>query len=354
MSEFWDKAKRIGKFALNPLGEVKEGGALGFVQDNGGVDQQRANLDAQGAKAGAWADEAQNNARQQGAMSYDQYKAMGDQASGEKSISREMLRQGLQQQYGQQRSMAAGASPQNAAMAARTGAMQMGRASSGMSGQAAIAGMQEQLAARKQQSDFLQRWRDQELGAAQGARGQATAAYGGGELDKSWMEKYGSAIAGGAGMAASDERLKKDITANGDALAKKISEKLGAHSYKYKNEKHGEGKQFGPMAQEMEKAGLGHAVIDTPDGKMVHGAKAALSGLALSAALARRVSKLEKDAGPSVFDNTVGVRGAGEFGTPVTREVTVPRAFNPRNRSEAPKVTYDTIRKRSVRHEDNR
>lgn len=289
----WDKAKRLAKFGVNPLGELEKGGALGFIQDNGGIDQQRTNLDSQGDAAGSFADESQNNARQQGAMSYDMYNALGDQASGKTSISREMLRQGLQQQYGQQRSMAAGASPNSAAMAARTGAMAMGRAATGMSGQAAVAGMQEQAAARDAQAKFLQGWRGQDLGAAQGARGQAIGAYGGGPVDKSWIEKYGGAVAGGAGLAASDERLKKDI-ANGDEKAKAITSRLKSYSYKYKDEKHGKGDQFGPMAQDMEAAGLGHAVIETPEGKMVHGAKAALSGLALTAALAKRVSKLER------------------------------------------------------------
>ncbi len=354
---FWDTVKSGAKFAIDPAN------AFGWRDENGDAEQQRNNLNAQGGAAGSWADESQNNARQQGAMSSDMYKSLGDRAAGKNLISGEMLRQGLQQQYGQQRSMAAGASPQNAAMAARTGAMNMGRAASGMSGQAALAGMQEQAAAQKMQADFLQRWRDQDLGAAQGARGQSIGAYQGITPDKTWIEKFGPAAAGGASMVAkSDERLKKDIAANSDALAKKISERLGAHSYKYKDEKHGKGKQFGPMAQEMEKAGLGHAVIDTPEGKMVHGAKAALSGLALSAALARRVSKLEKDSEPSAFDSTVEVNQGSDFGTApgkrrrdgYTATVTVPRAFNPQNSSQAPKTSYDTIRKQSVRHEDNR
>jgi len=289
----WDKVKRTGSFLANPLSALEKNGPLGFVQDNGGLDQQRSNLDSQGNAAGSWADEAQNNARGLGAMSSDQYNALGRQASGQDSISREMLRQGLQQQYGQQRSMAAGASPQNAAMAARTGATQMGRAATGMAGQAAVAGMQEQMAARQAQSNFLQNWRNQELQAAQGGRGSAISAYGGGQIDKPWIEKYGSAVSGGAGMAAmSDRRLKTEIK-DGDASSKAITDKLKAYSYRYKDEKHGKGSQHGVMAQDLEDAGLGHAIIETPEGKAVHGAKAALSGLALTAALARRVSKLE-------------------------------------------------------------
>ncbi len=293
---FWDKVKSGAKFAIDPAN------AFGWRDEGGDAEQQRNDLNAQGNAASSWADEAQNNARQQGAMSSDMYNAMGDQASGKTSISREMLRQGLQQQYGQQRSMAAGASPQNAAMAARTGAMQMGRAATGMSGQAAIAGAQEQLAARQQQGNFLQNWRNQELGAAQGARGQAIGAYQGITPDKTWIEKFGPAAAGGASMiAASDERLKTNVS-SGDARAKAITDRLRASSYSYKDPRHGTGEQFGVMAQNMEKAGMGHAVKDTPGGKMVDGAKAALSGLALTAALAKRVNVLEKG---SLYDEDV-------------------------------------------------
>ena len=69
--------------------------------------------------------------------------------------------------------------------------------------------------------------------------------------------------------------------------------KLKAFSYKYKDEKYGKGKQHGVMAQDLERAGLGHAVINTPRGKMVDGGKAALSSLGLVAALGKRVSELE-------------------------------------------------------------
>jgi hypothetical protein len=261
--------------------------------DSQSMIDQRNGMMGQGAAAGSWADEAQRNARDQGAMSYDQYKALGDQAAGKNLVSAEMLRQGLQQNLAQQRSMAAGASPNNAAMAARVAANNMNRASYGMSGQAALASMQEQMAARRAQADFLQRWRDQELAAAQGARGQAIGAYQGTTPEKNDIEKFGGAATGALSLLAmSDRNLKTDIK-DADGESKAILSKLKAFSYKYKSDKHGQGKQFGPMAQDMEKAGLGHAVIDTPEGKAVHGAKAALSSLALTAALAKRVSKLE-------------------------------------------------------------
>ncbi len=204
-------------------------------------------------------------------------------ANGQGLMSPEILRQGLQQQYGQQRSMAAGASPQNAAMAARTGAMGMNRASSAMAGQGALAQLQERQAAEKQLADMIMQQRGQDMSAATGKA----------EPEKTAVEKYGPALMAAAGYAFSDRTLKTEIK-DGDAKSKAVLAGLKSYSYRYKDEKNGKGDQFGPMAQDMEKAGLGHAVIDTPDGKMVHGAKAALSSLALTAALARRVGKLEK------------------------------------------------------------
>jgi hypothetical protein len=132
--------------------------------------------------------------------------------------------------------------------------------------------------------------------AALQARQNAISGFGGGTPEKTWLEQYEKPIQAGSqalALAASDKRLKTDIK-DGDEDSKRILQGLKSYSYKYKDEKYGKGKQHGLMAQEMEKSGLGHAVIDTPDGKMVHGAKAALSGLALTAALARRVESLEK------------------------------------------------------------
>lgn len=62
---------------------------------------------------------------------------------GQNSVSQEQLRQNLQQGLAAQQSMAAGASPQNAAMAATNAAINMGRLSAGLAGQQALAGLQE-------------------------------------------------------------------------------------------------------------------------------------------------------------------------------------------------------------------
>jgi hypothetical protein len=259
--------------------------------------RQRAGLELQGGQASDFANASQSNVGQLGAEAAAQREMLRKRANGEGLMSPEILRQGLQQQYAQQRSMAAGAAPQNAAMAARTAAMGMGRASSGMAGQSALAQLQERQAAEKALGDSIMNQRQQDMQGSLGSRANSTTAYGVGiapqEKEKSDIEKYGPAVVSALGMAMSDKRLKTDIK-DGDAKAKRVLEGLKAYSYKYKDEKHGKGEQYGLMAQDMERNGLGHAVEDTSEGKAVNGAKAALSSLALSAALARRVSKLEK------------------------------------------------------------
>ncbi len=257
----------------------------------GGGGQSRANLDETGLASNQFAEYNQGGVQQLGGEASAQRDYLRRLASGQDSVSAEQLRQGLGQNLSAQQSYAAGASPQNAAMAARTGAMQMGRMGSGLSGQQALAGLQERQNANQQLTNAILQQRGQDMQGALGARQTAVGAYGGGKPDQSWLEKNGPALA--AGMAAmSDRRLKTDIS-DGDAKAKTALEGLKSYAYKYKNEAHGKGDQLGLMAQDMEKAGLGHAVSDTPGGKMVNGAKAALSGLALTAALARRVSRLE-------------------------------------------------------------
>ncbi len=257
--------------------------------------ERRENLNNQGGMSSWFADRGQENFGQLGQEAQAQRDELRARASGKGMMSTEMLRQGLQQQLGQQRSMAAGAAPQNQAMAARTAANNMGRASYGMSGQATMAGLQEQKDASAQLSNMINAGRDQEQGVALGSRGNAIQAYGGGdkEKDKSGIEKYGPAIASVAGMLMSDERAKKGAR-DGSDKASRIVGALKAQKFKYKDEANGEGEQLGVMAQGLEKAGLKHTVVETPKGKMVDGAKLSAANTALLASLGERISKLEK------------------------------------------------------------
>jgi hypothetical protein len=215
-------------------------------------------------------------------------------AEGKHSVSAEQLRQGMQQGLAAQRSMAASARPANAAMAARTAAMQGARLGYGLSGQQAVAGLQERQQAQQALNEMLLRQRQQELDAALGSRGQAITGTGQSlaNPEKSWWEKYGAPIANVGALVASDKRLKEEID-DGEDESRRVVEGLKAYTFKYKDSKFGKGKQLGVMAQDLEKAGLGHAVIETPEGKAVHGAKLATSNTAMIAALGRRIAQLE-------------------------------------------------------------
>jgi hypothetical protein len=251
---------------------------------------QRSDLNNQANQADAYRDYSTTSVGALGSELGQDRQRMRDRAMGKDSLSAEQLRQGLQQQYAMQRSMAASASPANAAMASRTAMMNANRAATGMSGNAAMAGIQERMAAEKQLADMLLQQRQQDVQASLGSSQNAINATTGQKAEGSFIDKWGGAIS--AGVAKSDERSKTDIQ-DGDDHANNATASIDAHTFRYKDEKHGKGKQFGVMAQALEKAGLGHAVIDTPDGKYVHGGKLATSNTAMIAAMGRRLAKLE-------------------------------------------------------------
>lgn len=99
-------------------------------------------------------------------------------ARGDESVSAMQLQQAMQQNQAQQQSMAAGARPGNAAMAARQAAMNASRQGAGLAGQQAIAGIQERQSAQNALQQMLMQQRAQELQATLGGRGQALQGYG--------------------------------------------------------------------------------------------------------------------------------------------------------------------------------
>jgi hypothetical protein len=101
-------------------------------------------------------------------------------ANGQNSVSAEQLRQGQMQNLAQQQSLAAGASPMNSAMAARTAANNIARLGYGLSGQQAVAGLQERQQAQQAYAQMLGQARGQDLQGTLGGYGVATSAYGGG------------------------------------------------------------------------------------------------------------------------------------------------------------------------------
>lgn len=267
---------------------------------------------AQGAAAGQFADTGQNNYGQQTQNLAQQTKYLQDLQSGRNSVAAEQLRQGLAQNVAAQHSMAAGGAPQNSAQAARIAANNTARLGYGMSGQQATAGLAERNAATQALTNAYLQQRGQDANVALQSRQNAINAYGQGSqaygtvlqnpqkngnqyvagISSSLLGMASKADGGGGGTTTSDRRAKTDIE-DGDLEASRITKGLKAYAFKYRDEKHGRGRQFGVMAQELERAGLKHTVIDTPGGKTVHGAKAATTSLALVAALGRRVEKLE-------------------------------------------------------------
>lgn len=257
------------------------------------VDQARQKLlNEQAAAAGSFADYGEGGFKSLGTAA-DNVRAMLEaHATGQQSFSRESLRQGLGQQLSQQRSLAAGAGA-NSPMAALAAAQNMGRASYGMSGQAALADIAERQAFAKALADATMQQRQQELQAALGSRQTAVGGYSTQFTpQKSFLERNGPAISGGLGLLASDERLKTNVK-DGRGEASRVADAIRAYAYDYKDPKYGAEKQLGVMAQDLEKVGLKQAVVDTPAGKMVHAGKLAGANTAMIGALAERVRDLE-------------------------------------------------------------
>lgn len=259
------------------------------------ADAKRDALNQQGAAASGFADQGQQGYGQMTAEAQQARDYLRKIASGQESLSGEQLRQGLQQNLAAQRSMAASASPQNSAMAARTAAIQGGRLGAGMSGAAAMAGIQERRAAQEGLSNMILGQRGQDIQVANGARGNAISGYGGVQPAGSWLDRYGNAVVGGlaAGAKFSDERLKEDIN-SGDGDANAAMKGLRAFTYKYKDPKLGKDRELGIMAQDLERAGLKHTIIETPRGKAVNGAALATANTAMLSALEKRLAKVEK------------------------------------------------------------
>lgn len=163
---------------------------------------QRGDLKNQADQADAFRDQAQAGYGSLTTEAGGMRDMLRRQATGENSLSAEQLRQGLQQQQASQMSMAAGAAPQNAAMAARTGAIQMGRNQATMAGQAAMAGIAERQAALKAWQDAILEQRRQDASTALGAGQNAINATTGQKAEGSTLEKWGGAVSAGLGYAA--------------------------------------------------------------------------------------------------------------------------------------------------------
>jgi hypothetical protein len=197
----------------------------------GGAAQQNAN------QAQGFANQNANYTQQdQGALNSQRNYLQG-QMMGQNSVSAEQLKQGLQQNLASQQAMAASANPNNAAMAARNAAMNMGQANAGLSGQQAIAGLQERNQAAQQLSNLnlgalgtntqaaLGGWgaANQGLGVASGAYGAAM-----GNPGTTPGNTIANAALGFGGAALmSDEDTKQDV-GPGNSIAGRVMSGLAS------------------------------------------------------------------------------------------------------------------------------
>ena len=109
------------------------------------------------------------------------------------------------------------------------------------------------------------------------------------EDKNSTLSTIGS-IASLAALAFSDEELKEDIRPIDSAS---ILDDIGSYSFNYKDEAHGEGRKTGVLAQDLERAGLGGAVEDTSQGKVVDYGQLGGTLMSLLADVSNRLEKVE-------------------------------------------------------------
>jgi hypothetical protein len=181
----WDKVKTVGKgFATGGVPGAIYSGVTGRnawsdalkASDRDPNDLQ-GQLAEQGGLSSAFAGQSEGDFRTLGGEATTERDYLRRIARGDESVSRMQLGQALQQNQAAQQSMAAGARPGNAAMAARTAAMTAGRQGAGLAGQQAIAGIQERQAAQQSLGNMLMQQRQQELQGALGGRSNANNAF---------------------------------------------------------------------------------------------------------------------------------------------------------------------------------
>lgn len=156
--------------------------------------EKRVDLNRQGDAAGHFANIGEVGYQGMTEEAAGLREALRRRAAGEGSLVKEQLRQGLGQQLAQQRSMAASASPVNSAMAARNAAINMGRASSAMSGQAAMSRLQEQRDAEDALAKAIYQQRQQDMQTALGSRQNANTAFGAVTPEGSTLDKLANPV----------------------------------------------------------------------------------------------------------------------------------------------------------------
>lgn len=310
-----------GLFGTAPDKPQIQGGYYG----QGGIDQNIGQLTANSNQAAPTIDPSQQAQFRQ--MQLAQSQQLQGIASGQQQGAGELAAQRqVQQAIAQQQGMAHMArGGQNAALAFRGAANNAAGIGLQGAGQAQQAALSDQQAAQSQLANSLNQGRGGDMSLAQGnanlqqqqyninntalnnALGQQTAMgrdqlalqtnqYNTNQANQNAM-KGGVISAAGSVIAASDERLKTDITdASGDI--DDMLNSLVAKTYRYKDEKKfGAGARVGIMAGDLAKSKAGSAlVVDLPDDPGMKGfdvSKAVSAALAASARLNERMKKLE-------------------------------------------------------------
>lgn len=197
---FWDSLGNAVTTGFGPLGN-----ALGI----GGGDPSnpyRQGVVNNAQNAAGFAGQTQQQYLQNQAGLNQSIAALQAQANGQNSVSAEQLRQGNQQAQASQMSLAAGASPSNAAMAARRAAMNTAQLQYGLSGQQAVAGLQERNQAQQALAQLQLGQAGQNLQGTLGGYGVSNQGYGValGNPQKTWGQllQQGLAAGGQAAVAA--------------------------------------------------------------------------------------------------------------------------------------------------------
>ena len=147
------------------------------------------------------------------------------------------------------------------------------------------------LAQQKRQQDLYQQWYN-----------TANTFSGAAQQDRATNQGLVSNVVGGAGklvstgamLAMSDRNVKHDVS-DGDSDVRDALKTLRPYSYDYDHpEQHGEGRQYGVMAQDLASTPAGRpSVVQTRDGLAIDPAKATGLMLAGLGSIERRLSKVE-------------------------------------------------------------
>lgn len=105
---------------------------------------------------------------------------------------------------------------------------------------------------------------------------------------------YGGGPITSPGQMMSDERAKKDFR-DGRGAADAAAAAIQPVIYAYHDPVNGPGPQLGVTAQNLERAGLGHTVVNTPAGKAVDGAKLAGANTAMIASLRDQMAQMRAE-----------------------------------------------------------